>query len=77
MDFQTSIFAELKTIGLNAVVHLLGSSRKFDVRRWRPLADAWNANGPRSSFENIEAFEIALFMESREFLRLAKYAKPW
>lgn len=50
----------------------LGSSRKFDVRRVLPLADAWNANGPISSFENNDAFDAALFIESLEFRLLAR-----
>lgn len=58
------------------LMYLLGNSRKFEVLRWRPLADAWKANGPMSSFEKIDAFEVALFIDSLEFLRLAKYANP-
>lgn len=55
---------------------LPGNSRKFDVRRWRPRADDWNANGPTSSLENNDEFDAALLMESREFRRLANKAKP-
>lgn len=55
---------------------LPGNSKKFDVRRWRPRADDWNASGPTSSFENSDEFDAALLIESREFRRLAKNARP-
>lgn len=46
------------------------------MRRWRPRADVWNANGPTSSFENNDEFDATLLMESRELRRLAKNANP-
>lgn len=57
-------------------IQLPGNSRKFDVLRWRPLADAWKAKGPTSSFENNDEFDAALLIESRELRRLANRAKP-
>lgn len=63
-------------MSLVVIKKLPGNSRKFDVRRWRPRADAWNANGPTSSLENNDEFDATLLMESREFRRLANNAKP-
>lgn len=56
--------------------YLPGNSRKLDVLLWRPRVDAWNASGPISSLEKMEVLETALFKESRELRRLAKYARP-
>lgn len=55
---------------------LPGNSRKFEVRRWRPRADDWNAKGPTSSLENNDEFDATLLIESRELRRLAKNANP-
>lgn len=56
--------------------YILGNSKKFEVLLCLPRVDAWNANGPISSFENIDVLDAALFIDSRELLRLARYARP-
>lgn len=55
-----------------------GSSRKFDVLRWRPRWVCWKfVSGPMSSFETFVCWEMTLSLEPRlESLFSTKYARP-